>query len=86
MEAVRQVIDSTLLNGIIQLPKKFENKKVEVIISLSEDKKTAQLIADNTVEKPKQKKRPLGFVTNVPPLPDSFFDPLPEEDLQLWGL
>ena len=23
---------------------------------------------------------------NAPPLPDSFFDPLPEEELQAWGL
>gem|GEM_PF-913418 len=28
-----------------------------------------------------------GFLKDkVPPLPDSFFDPLPEEELQLWGL
>ena len=29
----------------------------------------------------------LGFLKDkVPPLPDSFFDPLPEEELELWGL
>ena len=29
----------------------------------------------------------LGFLKGkVPPLPDSFFDPLPEEELELWGL
>jgi hypothetical protein len=27
----------------------------------------------------------MGFVDG-PPLPDSFFDPLPEEELQSWGL
>ena len=32
-------------------------------------------------------KRQLGFLKDkVPPLPHSFFDPLPEEDLQAWGL
>ena len=32
-------------------------------------------------------KRRLGFIKDrIPPLPDSFFDPLPEEDLRLWGL
>jgi len=36
-------------------------------------------------EQPKPKKRKLGFL-DLPPLPDSFFDPLPEEDLQAWGL
>jgi len=36
-------------------------------------------------EQPKSKKRNLGFL-DLPPLPDSFFDPLPEEDLQAWGL
>lgn len=38
MEAVRQVIDSTLLNGIIPLPKRFENKMVEIVISIDEEK------------------------------------------------
>jgi len=38
-------------------------------------------------EQPKPQKRELGFLKDkVPPLPDSFFDPLPEEDLQAWGL
>jgi prevent-host-death family protein len=33
------------------------------------------------------KKRELGFLKGkVPDLPDSFFDPLPEEELELWGL
>ena len=38
MEAVRQVIDSQLLNGVISLPKGFWNKKVEVIVFLNEEK------------------------------------------------
>jgi len=38
MDAVTQVIDSTLLSGIIPLPKRFENKKVEVVVSLNEEK------------------------------------------------
>ena len=34
-----------------------------------------------------KKERPLGFLKNkIPPLPKSFFDPLPEEELQAWGL
>ena len=32
----------------------------------------------------KPQKRELGFVSGV--LPDSFFDPLPEEEIQAWGL
>ena len=36
-------------------------------------------------EKPEKQKRKMNFV-DVPPLPDSFFDPLPEEDLKAWGL
>ena len=36
---------------------------------------------------PEPQKRELGFLKDkVPPLPDSFFDPLPEEDLHAWGL
>ena len=29
--------------------------------------------------------RNIGFMKG-PPLPDSFFDPLPDEELELWGL
>jgi len=78
MEYLREIIDSTELIDIFELPPALRNKKVEVII-LS--------VEDSLPEKPKQKKRPLGFLKDkVPPLPDSFFDPLPEEDLQAWGL
>lgn len=38
MEAIRQIIDSNLLNGVISLPKDFQNKKVEVIVLLTEEK------------------------------------------------
>jgi len=34
MEAVRQIIDSNLLNGVMPLPKYFQNKKVEIIVFL----------------------------------------------------
>ncbi|MDR1412727.1 MAG: type II toxin-antitoxin system prevent-host-death family antitoxin [Actinomycetes bacterium] len=36
------------------------------------------------IEKPA--KRELGFLKDLdlPPLPDSFFDPLPEDELALW--
>ena len=37
MEAVKQVIDSKLLNGVISLPRNFQNKKVEVIVFLKEE-------------------------------------------------
>jgi len=40
MDVVTQVIDSTLLNGIIPLPKRFENKRVEVVVSLNEETTT----------------------------------------------
>jgi len=78
MEYIRQTIASDKLSGIFELPPTLRNKKVEVII-LS--------VEDSLSEKPRLKKRPLGFLKDkVPPLPDSFFDPLPEEDLQAWGL
>ena len=38
MEAVQQIIDSTLLNGVISLPKRFHNKRVEVTVTLKEDR------------------------------------------------
>ena len=78
MEYLRQTIASAELSGIFDLPQALRNKKVEVIILPAED---------DLPEKPKPQKRRLGFLKDkVPPLPDSFFDPLPEEDLQAWGL
>ena len=38
MEAVRQIIDSNLLNGVISLPKDFQNKSVEIFVFLKEEK------------------------------------------------
>ena len=75
MEYHRQTISSNMLNDVFDLPPSLRNKKVDVIILPADD---------NTVDKPKTKRK-LGFV-EAPPLPDSFFDPLPEEELQLWGL
>ncbi|MDR2587695.1 MAG: type II toxin-antitoxin system prevent-host-death family antitoxin [Coriobacteriales bacterium] len=34
----------------------------------------------------KPRKRELGFVPGNGDIPSSFFEPLPEEELQLWGL
>ena len=52
----------------------------EVVITFIEP--IAEKIAD-----PSKHVIKLGFLRDkVPPLPDSFFDPLPEEELQLWGL
>ena len=36
MEAIRQFVDSNLLNGVVSLPKSFQNKRVELVISLYE--------------------------------------------------
>lgn len=40
MEAVRQVVNSNSLDGIVTLPKPFHNKKVEIIITLIDDSVT----------------------------------------------
>ena len=37
MEAVKQIVDSKLLNGVISLPRNFQNKKVEIIVFLNEE-------------------------------------------------
>jgi len=75
MEYHRQTMSGAELSNVINLPQSLRNKKVEVIILPVED---------NTSETPKRK-RQLGFV-KVPPLPESFFEPLSEEELQAWGL
>jgi hypothetical protein len=72
---LRQTIPSAVLNGIFVLPSALRDRQVEVIILPAES---------NIQEKPKPK-RQFDFVKGCP-LPDSFFDPLPEEDLEAWGL
>ena len=77
MEYVRKTIKSAELSGIIELPPSLRNTRVEVIVLPIENEMT---------EKPKREIK-FGFLKEkAPPLPDSFFDPLPEEDLQAWGL
>lgn len=74
MEYIRKTVDSASLRGIFDLPATLQ--KVEVIVLLP---------AENVSEKATKPKIQLGFVKG-PPLPDSFFDPLPEEELQAWEL
>ena len=74
MDYLRQTVNSDKLNGIFDLPLSLHNRIVEVTILPVED------IVETT-----KTKRKLDFV-KAPPLPDSFFDPLPEEELQAWGL
>ncbi|MCL1819599.1 MAG: hypothetical protein FWG36_02960 [Oscillospiraceae bacterium] len=76
MEYIRQTIGGDKLSGIFDIPQSLRGKNAEVIILFSED---------HFHESPKQRKRPLGFAKGAE-VPDSFFEPLSEEDLQLWGL
>ena len=77
MEYIRQTINSYKLYDIFTIPQSLRNKMVEVII----------LPVEIDTEKELKREIKFGFIKDrVPPLPDSFFDPLPEEDLQLWGL
>ena len=77
MEYLRQTVGSAELSGIFEIPPALRNKRVEVIV-LS--------IENEAAEEPRREIQ-FGFLKDkVPPLPDSFFDPLPEEELQAWGL
>ena len=76
MDYIRQTIRSDKLSGIFDIPPKLRNKKVEVLI----------FQAENNTEKPKGTACKIGCYPDLPELPDSFFDPLPEEDLQAWWL
>ena len=77
----RQTVSGADLNSVfMNIPQSLRNRRVEVIV----------LPADNpdAVAEPKSKRQlNLDFLAGkVPSLPDSFFDPLPEEELQAWGL
>ena len=75
MDCIRKTVDSASLYGLFDIPLALRGKKVEVII----------LPAEGIAGNPAKQKIQMNFVKG-PPLPDSFFDPLPEEELQAWGL
>ncbi len=50
MEAVRQIIDSSLLSGVVSLPRDFQNKKVELIVLLSDEKTALPSLSKADVE------------------------------------
>jgi len=75
MEYLRQTVVSDKLSAIFNLPASLQNKKVEVII----------LPATDDVEDIIKAKRQIGFLKGAE-LPESFFDPLPEEELKAWGM
>ena len=52
----------------------------EVIIA-NRGKPVVKLVA---IEQPK--KRQMGFLSHLPPVPDSFFEPISDEELDSWGL
>ena len=76
MEYIRQVVTGDKLADIFVIPQAFRRRKAEVIILF---------LDDNVNEIQKPDKRPIGFAKGAE-VPDSFFEPLPEEELQLWGL
>ena len=76
MDYVSQTMTSTDVGISIEVPPTLRNKKVHVIILPVEDD-------IGTVKEPQANKLKLGFMPG-PPLPDSFFDPMPEDDLQAW--
>jgi len=50
MEAVRQIVERNTLNGIITLPTFFHNRKVEVIVFLTEDKSELPSLSENDID------------------------------------
>ena len=81
MEYVRQTIGSSALNGIFDLPPTLRNKKVEVII-LPMQNEISEISKNENLQGYKLN---IGFMPGAE-IPNSFFEPLPEEDLQAWGL
>jgi len=77
MQAIKAVYDGESFTPKQPIPVQGH---YEVVITFIEP------IAEKHEEKPKRAIR-LGFLKDkIPPLPDSFFDPLLEEELQSWGL
>jgi len=76
MEYVRQTVSGAELNNLIKLPPMLRNSQVEVIVLP---------VVNSVVAKKQKPKRQIGFAKGAD-IPDSFFEPLSEEELQAWGL
>ena len=77
MQAIKAIYDGTGFTPKQAIPVQGQ---YEVVITFIEP------ISNVTDEKPNNALR-LGFLKDkIPSLPDSFFDPLPEDELELWGV
>jgi len=76
MDYISKTINSDELAGIFEIPSLLRNRKVQVIILPA---------ADGTAMEKETYKCNIGFAKGAD-LPDSFFEPLPDEDLHAWGL
>jgi hypothetical protein len=76
MEYIRKTIINENLVNIFDIPQWLHGKKAEIIILFKEE---------DDVVNPQPNKRQLGFAKGAE-IPSSFFEPLSEEELQLWGL
>ncbi|MBF0353296.1 MAG: hypothetical protein HQM11_19875 [SAR324 cluster bacterium] len=74
MKAMRQIIFSDKDKILIELPLEFQFKPLEIII----------LPVESTSEK-KITKRPHGLAKGQITMPDSFFEPLPDDILEGFG-
>ncbi|MCL2170149.1 MAG: hypothetical protein FWB74_09025 [Defluviitaleaceae bacterium] len=70
MEITREAVIDDTLAKIFDLPEDMHGRKMKIAISNPEELGY---------------KLTLGFMPGAD-IPDSFFEPLPEEDLQAWGL
>ena len=85
MDCLRATIPSAKLSGIFNLPPALKNRRVQVIITPDDNDIAENIMTTRPFDKANQKCN-IGCCPEVPELPDSFFDPLPEEELQAWEL
>jgi len=78
MEYISKTMASAELSGVFDLPVALRNRRVRVIV-LPEDEN--DIITNEKINYSCN----IGFAKGAE-IPDSFFEPLSEEDLQLWGL
>ena len=81
MEAVRGYYDGSVFVPVEPVKAKKNQNAIITILDLEESVSAAV----NDVTEPQKHGIRIGFLKDfIPELPDSFFDPLPEDDLQAW--
>ena len=80
MHHARLIFEDT--PAFVPVPRELQHRKTEIIFLTLDDETTTEVSAEQHITKPTNLSRPLGLAKDKGiPLPESFFEPLPDDIL-----